>query len=359
LDGARLEQNAWVTADTVEVLNFSDGSEIAVAAGGRARIAELDERGLRVTLEAGKLEASITPQTGYRWVVQAGPHTVTVIGTVFSVEWSAEQARLQVAVKRGRVQVESNDGSPSGGNAAARVLEAGESLRVEPPSFAAVAEPPALQEEQKSVGAPSSMLERTARGYNGHASESSGFDEPSNATDPRAIPTLTPSASIHPSPRTDAAPSTWKQLAEAGRYAEAVSAARGVGLSTLLSSTGATDLMLLADAARLGKAPELAQQVLLTIRERHPNHPNATVAAFALGRLAFEVKRDDGSAVRWFQTYLAASPNGSMAEGARGRLLRVWLRLGEKAKARAAAVEYLQHHPKGHHASVAQSLLGD
>jgi hypothetical protein len=152
---------------------------------------------------------------------------------------------------------------------------------------------------------------------------------------------------------------SWKQLADAGRYGEAVSAARDLGISPLLGSTGATDLMLLADAARLGKAPELAQQVLLTIRERFPSHPNANVAAFQLGRLAFEVRHDDRAAVRWFQAYLDASPGGSMAEGARGRLLRAWLRLGDKAKARAAALEYVKHHPHGHHASVAQSLLGD
>jgi hypothetical protein len=104
----------------------------------------------------------------------------------------------------------------------------------------------------------------------------------------------------------------WKRLAQAGRYADAVVEARGLGVDSLLQSASASDLLLLADAARLSSAAALAEQALLAIRKRFPKHPNAEVASFALGRLAFEVRRDDRAAVRWFEAYLQSSPSGAM-----------------------------------------------
>jgi transmembrane sensor len=377
LDGSALQPNAWVTAtDGDHILRFSEGSEVTVAEGTRARVAELGVDGLRVTLEGGKLTSSITPKTGYRWVVQAGPHTVTVLGTVFSVEWSSEQQRLHVEVKRGRVQVQSDNAREL-----PRVLAAGESWSIVPPTAVGAASTQAVtgassslvfdslaQDPQAPSASPGTEADPTLDVTAPSGSEAQPLPGgPSRRRRPAMEPTAhAPGADpgvdgkAAPSPSAVASDAvSWKKLAEAGRYSEAVSAARAVGLPTLFSGTSATDLMLLADAARLGKAPELAQQVLLTIRDRYPSHPNATVAAFALGRLAIEVRHDDKAAVHWFQTYLDASPNGSMAEGARGRLLRAWLRLGDRQNARTAAAQYLQHHPHGRHASVAQSLLGD
>lgn len=377
LDGSSLHENAWVTAaNHTETLAFSEGSQIVVAEGGRARVGKLGTEGLRMTLESGKLEATITPKTGYRWVVQAGPHTVTVLGTVFSVEWSAEQQRLNVAVERGRVQVDSADGRSTLGGPVTRVLQAGERLSVEPPlASAAEGATPSAVASATATAAASAEAVAKAEGERGATPEDKALDDARQGVEHAPTRSAARSSAVVTEPRPSApsvdtasksavepdanASDSWKKLADAGRYAEAVSAARALGVGSLLSSTGATDLMLLADAARLGKAPDLAQQVLLAIRERFPNQSNANVAAFQLGHLALEVKNDYSSAVRWFQTYLDAAPNGSMAEGARARLLRAWLRLGDQQKARAAAVEYLRHHPHGHHASVAQSLLGN
>lgn len=380
LEGASLHENAWVTAaNHTETLTFSEGSRIVVAEGGRARVGKLGPEGLRMTLESGKLEATITPKTGYRWVVQAGPHTVTVLGTVFSVEWSAEQQLLNVAVERGRVQVDSADGRSTLGSPVARVLQAGERLSVGPPLASASAgatlgaSPSTIPSVTGSAGE-SDQAAVKAEGEQVAALEDKAPEDARQGVERAPTRSLARSSAVvtEPSPSAPSvdtaskaavepeaiAGNSWKELADADRYAEAVSAARALGVGSLLSSLGDTDLMLLADAARLGKAPDLAQQVLLAIRERFPNQSNAKLAAFQLGHLALEVKHDYPSAVRWFQTYLDAAPNGVMAEGARARLLRAWLRLGDQEKARAAATEYLRHHPDGHHASDAQSLLG-
>jgi ferric-dicitrate binding protein FerR (iron transport regulator) len=391
---------AWVNASSdAQKLAFSDGSEIVVAKGGSARIGGLDRQGLRMTLEDGHIDASITPGTGYRWVVQAGPYRVTVLGTIFSVDWVREAHRLQVEVRRGRVQVESAEsGLGDGFTQTNRVLAAGEQLIVQPPEVglnttregreASGANPdlgkapgnepeaePRVAQVESLPGTNGRPREQREPHAGGHAF--SGRASASHEDETRVLPNERPAASGVPgaaSPASNApaaSPNTassaalapladdWKRFAEGGQYAQAVSSARTIGIPGLLSSTSVSDLMLLADAARLGGSPDLAQQSLLKIRERFPTHANSAVAAFALGRLAFENTHDDRAAVRWFETYLAEQPNGSLAEGARGRLLMACVRIGDRAKTRRVAEDYLKHHPRGRHASVAQSLLAD
>jgi hypothetical protein len=382
--GQTLGAEAWVTASTEPAaLVFSDDSEIVLRTGAKARLVELDDRGLRMILESGHLDARVTPGGGYRWVVQAGPYQVHVLGTVFSVGWSPEEHELQVVVSRGKVRV--LDSEQEG---AERVLVAGDKLTMTRPDQATsttpgpaaveplVDQPMKPQAEPVSVGLNDGSAALLAESDNGGAATRPGSlgvraSKKARSPGPRgevpmgvSVGGSLPAASVAVEQRGDrdapgAAAAEWKRLAKAGDYKGAVQAAQRVGVDGLLHTSTATDLLLLADAARLSGSVSLASRTLTTIRGRHPAHPNAAVAAFTLGRLASEAQHDDRAAVRWFETYLRQSPSGSLSEGARGRRLAALLRLGDSASARNAARDYLKHHPSGHRASVARSLLDD
>jgi TolA-binding protein len=147
-------------------------------------------------------------------------------------------------------------------------------------------------------------------------------------------------------------------LAEKGEYREAFAAAESAGFEGLIQGASASDLLLLADTARLSGATEPARHALLALRERYPSHVNASRAGFLLGRLAFE-QQHDVEAVRWLRDYLAQKPTGPLAEGARSRLLLALKRLGDRAAAKAAALDYLEHYPQGRTAEAARGILSE
>jgi hypothetical protein len=149
----------------------------------------------------------------------------------------------------------------------------------------------------------------------------------------------------------------WRKFAENGQYTAAVKEAELVGFGTLEQNASASDLLLLADVARLGGAPQKARGVLLSLRNRYPGHTNSATAAFTLGRMAQEQEHDDRRAMQWYRTYLKEEPRGRMAEGARARLLKAALRVGSRAEKEQAAKDYLAQHPTGSSAAVARSML--
>ncbi len=355
--GQTLADQAWIAAtDDVAQISFSDQSSIALQAGARARVVALDERGLRMILESGHLDATITPNTGYRWTIQAGPYQVQVLGTVFAVDWSSEEHRLTVDVSRGKVRVT----NPERAEADDRVLVAGESLTI---SVAAAA---SADDSAERIDSDAPSASGGSRGDDErvtalreqrdsmHQAKGVGVAKPIADERAKSVETVGPEPTSLRS-----ATAEWKTLAKSGQYAKALAAARAAGFDAIVAQASASDLLLLADTARLGRSPTLARQTLLSLRKRFPGHANATVAAFSLGRLASEVQHDDALAVKWFRAYLSGAPSGTLAEGARGRLLMAYQRLGQRSAAQKAAKDYLDHHPSGPHANLARSLLDD
>ncbi len=161
-------------------------------------------------------------------------------------------------------------------------------------------------------------------------------------------------ASVRPAPVDGG---RWKALAESGQYREAVAAATEVGFDAVQANASASDLLLLADAARLGGAPGRARAALQLLRQNFPTHTNAAIAAFTLGRMAQELDHNDRAALKWYRTYLRQEPQGRMAEGARARVLKGALRVGTTEEVQAAARDYLAHHPSGSSAALARQSL--
>jgi TolA-binding protein len=177
---------------------------------------------------------------------------------------------------------------------------------------------------------------------------------PSEPTEKPAAATTTsaPKAAVSNEP----AGESWKALARAGNYEEALAAADREGFDGLVARLPAADLALLADAARLAGDAGRARNALLTLRRRFPGIDAAHLAAFRLGRLAL-AEQGYGDAAGWFRAYLAEVPSGALADEATGRLIEAQERAGDRNGARATAEKYLERFPGGPYESLARGML--
>jgi transmembrane sensor len=337
---AALEEGRWlqVTEQPLK-LAFADRTELRLERGSIARFTPGSRSEARLTLEGGELHARVATSatTGRSWSFNAGPFRVLVIGTELHVSWSAEKTLLSIHVAHGRVQVWGGPLEPNG-----LLLGSGDRLQVR-------------QSHIEVYRGAESVKELTA------------------ALPPAAVPSSnsTAKASSEPQlkgemPRGEAVPAptakpatsarSWQELAEKGEYRQALTSAEGAGFEGLIERLDATDLALLADAARLGGKAARARQALLTLRRRFPGVEAARVGAFRLGRLALS-ERSYAEAATWFETYLKTAPSGTLAAEAAGRLIEARARAGNRSGAEAAARDYLRRFPGGPYDSVARALL--
>lgn len=162
-----------------------------------------------------------------------------------------------------------------------------------------------------------------------------------------------PSSSALPPPPTV----SWQALAMAGDYEGALAAVEQQGFASVLASSNTADLKRLGDLSRLAKSPARARAAYEELRRRIPGSDAAAVAAFELGRIAFDDARAFADARRWFSTYLNERPQGALAQEASGRLVEAHERAGDREAARAAARAYLARYPSGPHAALANALI--
>ena len=83
-------------------LQFSDGSSLALNPGTSTRVTDIDAHGSRVLLESGRAHVRVTHRPAAKWVVDAGPYSVHVVGTEFDVRWSGGDEVLDVQMQRAR-----------------------------------------------------------------------------------------------------------------------------------------------------------------------------------------------------------------------------------------------------------------
>lgn len=342
------------------------GGRLALARGARARVASVEASSLSVSLEQGRVDADMAEQ-GAAVVVMAGPFAVhsgefgsssASLGgnkhdvpsspdgdgpspAAYRVNWSPKSRSLRVEVIRGEVEVglasepERTVVGPGETLELDARVEAGKRQRPGRTPSSEDAEPSPVAPEPPAVDAP------VIKG----SSEEPGGD------------TVGATGLVGQTQEPPIDSGRWRKLAENGDYAAAVREAERVGFSGLEQSVSASDLLLLADTARLGGAPKKARSVLVSLRTRYPGHANASTAAFTLGRMAQEQEHDDRRAIQWYRTYLTEEPRGRMAEGARARLLKATMRVGSQSEQEQAARDYLSHHPTGSSASVARGVL--
>ncbi len=297
-------------AEAPVVVRFSDRSRVTLGPGAAARLAQAESQRVQLNLERGHLELDVTPDPARAWLVVAGPFTIDVTGTRFSVDWQPQTLTLVVAVTEGSVRVRGEAIEDEGNR-----LSAGQRLELRDPAASIAATPPAP--------APIAVVE----------------------------PVLEPAAQR----RTPDA--RWRALAEAGEHEEALAAAERAGLPVLLARLDAEDLDRLAHSARLAGAAGPARAALEALRRRFPRDPRARTAGFLLGRVALELAGDASAAAELFAAYLREQPDGALAEQARGRIMQMRRDAGDDAGSRAAATDYLAHHPEGSRATLARTIL--
>jgi transmembrane sensor len=133
-----------LSGDPAGTLRLRDGSRATpIEPIGEVVLAEETNRRTAVKLVRGRARFEVAPKPERIFVVQAPPITITVIGTVFTVEQVAD--RVGVSVERGTVRVDWGVGN--------RLLEKGETgwfpplvvnAQVEPPPASTQAAPSAL-----------------------------------------------------------------------------------------------------------------------------------------------------------------------------------------------------------------------
>lgn len=389
-------EGQWLTArDGADLrLRFSDGSEVTVEPRALARLVRLERDSVHFLIEGGTVGSDITPGMGVEWTFLAGPYRVVVIGTRLRVDWNLEERQLTVSVTEGRVRVL---GAPLGDegllvvqghvlrardrsvlitqadgdaltttdvmnqapedDAADRGREPAASVDDAPPHPTGT-ESDDLQSPTPSGSDPIVPAHPTGSGALGNSEARVGPPIPSHLVpaDEEPEPDVS-AAEAEPEPLEEGRETTWLQLAAAGRYSEAMAAADQEGFERLLDELSPWDLLRLADVARLDSDTVRARQALLALRERHGGSRPAQLAAFRLGRLAYESSHDFGQAAHWFRVVIRESPSGPHTADARGRLMEALVRQGRTAEAVEAARDYLHRHPGGSYAAAARTVI--
>lgn len=363
----------WLSAEgrALPVI-FSDGTRLELSAGSDGEVAALDPRGADFHLERGHVRADVVHREDTRFVVEAGPFSVHVVGTEFDVAWSPAEARFELHLRQGEVRVSGpliEERSVVAGEyllvwAREGRIEVGEDGDAEPLGSGPLGSGPLGSGPLGSGPLGPDLPEATAS-----ARPAAPLAAPREGA-PEAAPEVaaavarragTPSPALAPEPEAPApdAPEpeeSYDELAQSGRYAAAVAAAEARGWRATLDAADAAPLLRLADAARLAGRDELATQAYERVRERFGGSSRAARATFALGRLAFDRRGRPGEAAGHFTTYLRQAPDGAFAREASGRLIEAHRGAGDAAAARAAAHAYLERYPDGPHAPLARSL---
>jgi transmembrane sensor len=325
----------WVSATEASTprIRFSDGSEVALQPGSRARLATLDSVGAHLVLESGSADVRVTPNHGAKYRVSLGPFAVDVTGTRFDVGFRPADEMFTLALHEGKVVV---SGCVLGEG---RTLLAGESLSAScraghfEISAAGGARPaPSVAEE------PAPAAERSAE-----SEPQLGNDDVLRGNEAgRDLAPVSP---------------TWQSLSRQGRFADAYSLIAIDGFEAAISRATSAELSLLGDTARFAGKPADALSAYQALRSRAAGTGSAKQAAFSIARVHFDQRAAYAEAARWFRTYLAEQPGGPLAREAEGRLMESLSRAGDRGGARKAAEQYLAKYPRGPHERVARQLI--
>jgi transmembrane sensor len=254
-------------------------------------VAPMPDRGGRAfELRSGGARFVVSHDVRHPLVVVAGGIVIQDLGTIFTVQYPSSD-RVDVAVEEGRVEVQARSVDTE--------IAAGESQE-----FAIVPPPLANAQPGRPLAAPAS--------------------------------------------------SSWRVLAENGRYEEAHTALKKAGPNAVRDETG--DLLLAADALRLSGNPGAAVPYLERVVAAHAADPRSSLASFTLGRVLLDELGRPGDAADAFARARAAG--GPLAEDALAREVEATSRAGDAARSRALAHEYQTVYPNGRRAKTVSKFGG-
>lgn len=363
----------WVEApnESAVAMRFSDGTRVDVSPSSRARIAELWPNGAHLLLENGLAQLNVKRIPNAAWRVSAGPFAVKVTGTKFDVRWSPEQDAFQLDLHEGHVEIsgcvfgqnyELNAGQRAVASCRQGRLNVGAQSEVHSETGTEPEAPPEPDQAVAPVEAPAPDAQPAAAD-DGVATpvgdlEPAATAQPSSsrANDGRSRAPAAHSRAAAARGKAREVAERWRTLAEAGRYADALTVVRSKGFLAACRGADASELIILSDLARYGRDYDAAAQALHLLRQRFGGSRQAAQAAFALGKLQFDQDGSYSEAAWWFRTYLREQPGGVLAREASGRLLEATSRSGDASTARELAAQYLREYPSGPHAALANTL---
>jgi TolA-binding protein len=328
----------WLEAPEVDPLplRFSEGTRIDIAPRSRARIVELGSAGAHLLLEGGGAAVSVTPRSQAKWLLSVGPFAVRVTGTRFDVRWDPDQDVFELDLHDGHVEL---SGCVFG---EAYRLSAGEVARAScKRAFLQIADHKGARADEMP-GAPLAK----------ELAPLPAVPQPDEPAARRVDREPRPHA---PSPE---GTTSWRELANHGKYAEALAAANEAGFDAQCQRATAAELALLGDTARFAGDRAKATRALTILRRRFPGTAPAAQAAFLLGKLEFDGPGSFQKAADWFRTSFREQPNGPLAAEARGRFMEALHRAGNERAAREAAAQYLRDYPAGPYAALAKDIRG-
>ncbi|HXI57221.1 MAG TPA: FecR domain-containing protein [Polyangia bacterium] len=265
-----------------------------------------DRHGRGFVLHAGGARFFVPHDTSHPFMVVAGDVTIEDLGTTFTVRYLSTD-RLDIAVEEGRVKVS----APGAAGAARSTSELGPGQRLEVALLSALSPP-----SSPSSTAPPALDKR-------------------------------PHAAL-------AASSSWRPLAERGRYDEAHTALKKAGPNAVRDETA--DLLLAADAARLSGYPAEALPYLERVVRAHARDPRSSLASFTMGRVLLdELGRPREAADAFARARVAGGP---LAEDALAREVEAAARAGDTTRSRELAHDYQSLYPHGRRAKAVSRFGG-
>jgi len=325
--GANVAIGDWISSTGDDVgIAFSDGTQITLDAQSQARIVSMDSKGAHLLLERGHADLDVVHTGSADWSLTAGPFNVLVTGTHFGTDWSPEDQTLVIRMAEGSVVVTG----------------------------------PLLDGEQivSDVGTLTvSLRDNRTQLTNGPLPEVAAVveEEPEvEAEAPLRIERQLPPAPVEA--QVDVSVVTWKDLAGDGKYKDALSLAREVGVDGILQRSNSTDLYLFGDMARLAGDYGLAGTSFESLRNRFPGTRYAAEASFMLGKMAYDQDKNYRGAASWLNIHLDERPNGASTEDAMALLMLSYDKAGDRPSTRSAARNYLDRFPKGKSASQAKTF---
>jgi transmembrane sensor len=307
-------------ADSPRDFAFDDGSHVTLQAGAALHVRQNDGRAFGSSLHDGDALFDVRPGGPRRWSIDCGaaavPVTVEVVGTRFHLTCESSSARI--SVERGIVLVRGAN-VPDG---QVRLSE-GKSLTVD-----------------RALPLPSSV----------------------------ESPPLPPASAAHEAPldtlsakpaRGAASSEAWKDLARRGAYDQAYGLLGAPGVHRVSDTGAVSDLLAVADVARLSGHPADAIAPLRRVVTDHAGDSRAPLAAFMLGRLEFAALGNAGAAADAFALAIAVGLPHSLVEDAYARLVEARVRAGDRAGARRAAKEYDERFPGGPHAAAIAAWVAE
>jgi hypothetical protein len=329
-EGADLLGEGYVRARPGEHprLSFSEGSVVALADDTRMRVVAADERGGHLAIEEGEIRADIVHRSGTRWTFEAGPYSVDVRGTSFSLDWRGADGWFDLRLQTGLVDIHT-PWSPS-----PIALHGGQRLTVR-----------------------SADHEVTIRDLDDPSASAPRLDAPADPASTEAPALLVAPKVASGNPTTSQKPhrASWSERMASGDLQSIVDEAVEHGVEATVMERTSEELAVLEATARYRKRPDIARRALLAQRARFAGTPRAKEAAFLLGRM---VESADGSeALAWYERYLSEDPDGAFVAEATGRDMIVTHRLFGVSRARPLAETYLKRWPTGAYSELARSIL--